>query len=159
MTKQGNEQSFRPIIGIDLGTTNSAAAYIHQGKSKMMAMTNDKQMIPSVVLKETSGKVVVGDEARSALVAMPKRTIAAIKRSMGEDVNVSLGDETYTPEEISAFILKEIKHAADELLGEGEKEAVITVPAYFTDQQRQVSPPRKTAQASCSRGQSRSAYY
>ncbi|QQK74953.1 Hsp70 family protein [Salicibibacter cibarius] len=139
MAKQGQDQSFRPIIGIDLGTTNTAAAYVQKGHPKMMEMADDQYMIPSVVLKESNGKIVVGDEARSALVAMPARTIASIKRNMGEDVDISLGKEMYTPEEISAFILKEIKRVADEQLGEGEKEAVITVPAYFTDQQRQAT--------------------
>ncbi|GGJ87764.1 molecular chaperone DnaK [Lentibacillus kapialis] len=138
MTKT-SDQSFRPIIGIDLGTTNSAAAYIYKQKPTIIPMKNERAMIPSVVLRDPDGNVTVGEDARSALVAMPDYTKAAVKRDMGEDKTISLGDKSYTPEEISAMIVKEIKHKADQQLGEGEKEAVITVPAYFTNQQRQAT--------------------
>jgi molecular chaperone DnaK len=137
MVKQND--SFRPIIGIDLGTTNSAAAYIFKRKPKMIPMPNGEHTIPSVVLIDPSGKVVVGNDAKSAIVAMPDRTKAAVKREMGETTEIPLGDQSYTPEEVSALILKEIKKAADHHLGEGEKEAVITVPAYFTNKQRQAT--------------------
>ncbi|MDG5789391.1 Hsp70 family protein [Evansella sp. AB-P1] len=133
------DKSFRPIVGIDLGTTNSAAAYIFKQKPKMITLEYDHNTIPSVVLIDPKGHIVVGEEARNALVAMPDRTKAAVKRSMGEDVSFPLGDQSYTPEELSAFILKEIKESVDEVLGEGEKEAVITVPAYFTNTQRQAT--------------------
>ncbi|MDQ0253411.1 molecular chaperone DnaK [Evansella vedderi] len=133
------DSSFRPIVGIDLGTTNSASAYIFKQKPKMIPLENDENMIPSVVLIHPKGRVVVGEEARSALVAMPDRTKAAVKRSMGEDITFPLGEQSYTPEELSAFILKEIKESVDDVLGEGEKEAVITVPAYFTNAQRQAT--------------------
>ncbi|WP_096190411.1 Hsp70 family protein [Evansella halocellulosilytica] len=131
--------SFRPIIGIDLGTTNTAAAYIYKQSPRMIQLKNGEHMMPSVVLLDPSDKVIVGDDARSALVAMPNRTKAAVKREMGEETLISLGEKSFTPEEISAFILKEIKRVADKQLGEGEKEAVITVPAYFTNQQRQAT--------------------
>lgn len=134
-----NQNSFRPIVGIDLGTTNSAVAYIYKQKPKMITLSHEKHMIPSVVLINPNGRVVVGEEARSALVAMPGRTKAAVKRSMGETCTFSLGDQSYSPEELSAFILKELKTYVDNELGEGEKEAVITVPAYFTNTQRQAT--------------------
>jgi molecular chaperone DnaK len=137
-TSQQNN-SFRPIIGIDLGTTNSAAAYIHKRKPKMIPMMNGEHTIPSVVLVDPSGQVIVGHDAKGALIAMPERTKAAVKREMGEATEIPLGDQSYTPEEVSAFILKEIKKAVDHHLGEGEKEAVITVPAYFTNKQRQAT--------------------
>ncbi|MFD1362066.1 Hsp70 family protein [Lentibacillus salinarum] len=134
-----SDQSFRPIIGIDLGTTNSGAAYIYKQKPQIIPMKNERAMVPSVVLHDPDGNVIVGEDARSALIAMPDRTKTAVKRDMGEDKTISLGDRSYTPEEISAMILKEIKKKADKHLGEGEKEAVITVPAYFTNQQRQAT--------------------
>lgn len=134
-----DSKSFRVTIGIDLGTTNSAAAYIYKQKPRIIPTNNGKHTMPSVILMDPSGKVIVGEDARSALVAMPNRTKAAVKREMGETSKIPLGEESYTPEEISAFILKEIKSAAAEQLGEGEIEAVITVPAYFTNQQRQAT--------------------
>jgi molecular chaperone DnaK len=134
-----DEQSFRPIVGIDLGTTNSAAAYIHNGKPEMINGSDGEEIIPSVVFIDTNKKVVVGRDARSALVAMPDRTKAAVKREMGEKEPIQLAGESYLPEEISAFVLKEIKQSVDELFGGGEKEAVITVPAYFTDEQRRAT--------------------
>ncbi|MED3648602.1 Hsp70 family protein [Halalkalibacterium halodurans] len=136
-TKNSAENSFRPIVGIDLGTTNSAAAYIHKQKPKMLTLKNGERLMPSVVLLNQNGQIIAGEEARNALVAMPERTKAAVKRSMGEKITFSMGDQAYTPEELSAFILKEIKRSVDKELGEGDKEAVITVPAYFTNAQRQ----------------------
>ena len=135
--KNNQAQSFRPIVGIDLGTTNSAVAYIHKGKSKIMTNNDGKRYIPSVVLIDPSGKVIVGENARSALIAMPDRTKAAVKREMGSGELSTISGKRYSPEEVSAFIIKEIKELVDEVVGEGEKEAVITVPAYFTDGQRQ----------------------
>ncbi|MUV37103.1 Heat shock protein SSC1, mitochondrial [Lentibacillus sp. JNUCC-1] len=132
-------QSFRPIIGIDLGTTNSAAAYIHNQNPAMLEMNNASFMLPSVVLRDPNGQVIVGDDARSALVAMPQYTKSAVKREMGQDTRIELGNQSYRPEEISAMILKEIKKQVESQLSEGEIEAVITVPAYFTNQQRQAT--------------------
>lgn len=134
-----NQDHFRPIVGIDLGTTNSAAAYIYNGKPKLIQNAGGQAIIPSVVLIDPSEKVVVGEDARSALIAMPDRTKAAIKREMGSTQPINLAGKSYLPEEVSALILKEIKAAVDDELGKGEKEAVITVPAYFTNEQRQAT--------------------
>lgn len=130
---------FRPIVGIDLGTTNSAVAYIHKGKAKLLSDQDGKTIIPSVVFIDPQGNVVVGENARSALVAMPESTKAAVKREMGRDEPILLSKKAYSPVEVSAFILKKLKESVDAVLGEGEKEAVITVPAYFTDDQRQAT--------------------
>ena len=135
-----NQQaSFRPIVGIDLGTTTSAVAYIHMGKPDMVPSHNHKRIIPSVVLIDLQGKVIVGEDARAALIAMPDRAIAAVKRKMGSSERISLAGQDLLPQEISALILKELKSDVDAHFGEGEKEAVITVPAYFTDEQRRAT--------------------
>lgn len=135
-----NQQpSFRPIVGIDLGTTTSAVAYIHSGKPDMVPSPHNKRIIPSVVLIDLQGKVIVGEDARAALIAMPDRTIAAVKRKMGSSERISLAGQALLPQEISALILKELKSYVDAHFGEGEKEAVITVPAYFTDEQRRAT--------------------
>lgn len=142
MNKKENSQqsaSFRPIVGIDLGTTTSAVAYIHQGQPDMVPSLHNKRIIPSVVLIDLQGKVIVGEDARSALIAMPDRTIAAVKRKMGSSERISLAGQALLPQEISALILKELKSYVDAHFGEGEKEAVITVPAYFTDEQRRAT--------------------
>ncbi|MBT2293727.1 Hsp70 family protein [Paenibacillus albidus] len=133
------EYTSHPVVGIDLGTTNSAIAYIRGGKPELIEAANGESLLPSVVLIDPKGAVIVGQNAKDALVAMPDRSIAAIKRKMGSDEEIVLADQAFSPEEISAFILKELKQRADELYGEGEKEAVITVPAYFTDEQRRAT--------------------
>lgn len=133
------KSSFRPIVGIDLGTTTSAVAYIHGGKPDIVPSPHNKRIIPSVVLIDLQGKVIVGDDARAALIAMPDRTIAAVKRKMGSPERISLAGQALLPHEISALILKELKSYVDAYFGEGEKEAVITVPAYFTDEQRRAT--------------------
>jgi molecular chaperone DnaK len=132
-------ESFRPVVGIDLGTTNSAVAYIHNGCPEIIPSPRGRRITPSVVLIDLLGKVVVGEDARSALIAMPDRTVAAIKRKMGLQEPVALAGQTFLPQEISALILKELKSYVDARFGEGEKEAVITVPAYFTDEQRRAT--------------------
>ena len=141
MEKVNNNQqaSFRPIVGIDLGTTTSAVAYIHSGKPDMVPSPHNKRIIPSVVLIDLQGKVIVGEDARAALIAMPDRTIAAVKRKMGSTERISLAGKDLLPQEISALILKELKSYVDTHFGEGEKEAIITVPAYFTDEQRRAT--------------------
>ncbi|MDA8211972.1 MAG: Hsp70 family protein [Clostridia bacterium] len=131
--------SFRPIVGIDLGTTNSAVAYIHRGQPTIIPSPQGQRIIPSVVLIDLQGNVIVGEDARAALVAMPDRTIAAVKRKMGSNEHIPLGGQALLPQEISALILRELKSYVDALFGEGEKEAVITVPAYFTDEQRRAT--------------------
>ena len=133
------QASFRPIVGIDLGTTTSAVAYIHRGKPEIVPSPNHQRIIPSVVLIDPQNKVIVGEDARAALIAMPDRTIAAVKRKMGSAERIPLAGQALLPQEISALILKELKRYVDSHLGEGEKEAVITVPAYFTDEQRRAT--------------------
>lgn len=137
--KDYEEKSFRPIVGIDLGTTNSAVAYIRSGKPQILPSPNGERIIPSVVLIDLEDNVVVGKDALDALVAMPNRTIAAIKRKMGFNDPVTIAERELLPHEVSALILKELKNYVDNLYGEGEKEAVITVPAYFTDAQRRAT--------------------
>ena len=134
-----DSNQFRPIVGIDLGTTNSAVAYISNGKPQIICSPRGESIIPSVVLIDPNGKVIIGEDARAALVAMPDRTIAAVKRRMGSSERIALAEEALLPQEISALILKELKTYVDALYGEGEKEAVITVPAYFTDEQRRAT--------------------
>ncbi|WP_127585391.1 Hsp70 family protein [Paenibacillus koleovorans] len=132
-------ESFRPIVGIDLGTTNSAVAYIAEGKPQILPSPRGERIIPSVVLIDPQGRAVVGEDARAALVAMPDRSLAAVKRRMGSTEPLLLAGQALLPQEISALILKELKSYVDELHGEGDKEAVITVPAYFTDEQRRAT--------------------
>jgi len=142
MVKNNNpkqQPSFRPIVGIDLGTTTSAVAYIHMGKPDMVPSPHNQRIIPSVVLIDLQGKVIIGEDARAALIAMPDRTIAAVKRKMGSSEPILLAGQALLPQEISALILKELKSYVDAHFGEGEKEAVITVPAYFTDEQRRAT--------------------
>lgn len=134
-----NNNQFKPIVGIDLGTTNSAVAYIHNGRPEIIATPNGERLIPSVVLIDMKNQVVVGEDARAALVAMPDRSISSIKRQMGSQQTIPLAGQHFLPQEISALILKELKTYVDALYGDGEKEAVITVPAYFTDEQRRAT--------------------
>lgn len=131
--------NIRPIVGIDLGTTNSAVAYISHGKPEMITSPKGQRIIPSVVLIDLNGQVLVGDVARASMVPMPDRVIAAVKRKMGSQEPVIIADQQFLPQEVSAMILKELKSYVDATLGEGEKEAVITVPAYFTDEQRRAT--------------------
>lgn len=139
MKKDNKENNFRPIVGIDLGTTNSVVAYIKGGKPEILSSHNGEKIIPSVVLIDLEDNVVIGRDALDALVAMPNRTIAAIKRKMGSEDRLSIAGKELYPHEVSALILKELKTYVDDLFGEGEKEAVITVPAYFTDAQRRAT--------------------
>lgn len=134
-----HRDSFRPVVGIDLGTTNSAVAYIHQGKPEIIASPDGKRIIPSVVMIDLKENVIVGEDARVALVAMPDRTVAAVKRQMGSGEPISIAGQALLPTEISALIIKELKSYVDACFGVGEKEAVITVPAYFTDEQRRAT--------------------
>jgi molecular chaperone DnaK len=140
--KTTNDNINRTVVGIDLGTTNSAVAYINKSKPVIIPLGNKKRIIPSVVLFDLQGNIVVGEDARTALVAMPDRTVAAVKRKMGSKDRINIAGQALLPQEISALILKELKKYVDEKFGDGEKEAIITVPAYFTDEQR-----RSTKQA------------
>lgn len=129
----------RPIVGIDLGTTNSAVAYINNGKPEIIPSPQGQRIIPSVVMIGLDGKVHVGETARAAQIAMPDRVVAAVKRKMGSTEPVTMAGQQFLPQEISAMILRELKSYVDAKFGPGEKEAVITVPAYFTDEQRRAT--------------------
>ncbi len=127
------------IIGIDLGTTNSCVAVMEGGKPIVITNAEGSRTTPSVVGFLKSGERVVGDAAKRQAVTNADKTIASIKRHMGSDYKVSIDDKKYSPEEISAMILQKLKSDAEAYLGEKVTEAVITVPAYFTDSQRQAT--------------------
>src|ERR1700686_3748056 len=151
------------IVGIDLGTTNSLVAYIdaQTGAPKCIPGPYGSTLCPSVVSVDHNGKVIVGEPARAKLLTQPDRTIYSVKRLMGcgvadvQDelkifpfhidagsqnvIRVRLGDRVFTPPEISAFILRELKHWAEQFFAEAVDRAVITVPAYFNDAQRQAT--------------------
>ncbi|MEK7829858.1 MAG: Hsp70 family protein, partial [Acidobacteriota bacterium] len=122
-------------VGIDLGTTNSLVAVVENGRPRIL-QRGDERLVPSVVGVADDGSVIVGQSALNQYVIAPERTVRSIKRKMGTDEKVSLGDRQYSPEEISAFILRHLKTMAEEVLGEPVTRAVITVPAYFSDAQR-----------------------
>lgn len=131
------------IIGIDLGTSNSAAA-VMQGDSPVIIPSSEGTSVggkafPSYVAFTKDGQLLVGEPARRQAVSNPERTIWAIKRKMGTDHKVKIDDKEYTPQQISAFILQKIKRDAESFLGEPVAKAVITVPAYFNDAQRQAT--------------------
>lgn len=131
------------IIGIDLGTTNSEAAYMEGGRPVIIpsaeGSTFGGKMFPSVVAFTKDGERLVGEPAKRQAVLNPERTISRIKRKMGTDYTVTIGNKTYTPQEISAMILQKIKTDAEAYLGEKVNQAVITVPAYFNDNQRKAT--------------------
>jgi molecular chaperone DnaK (HSP70) len=126
------------IIGIDLGTTNSEVAVIQDGKVVVIE-DNGKQLLPSFVGMSESGELLVGEAAKNQYALYPERTIKSIKRRMGEDVLVDMAGQTYSPQEVSAIILKRLKAIAEAHLGHSVSKAVITVPAYFSDAQRQAT--------------------
>ena len=126
------------IVGIDLGTTNSEVAVVEDGKPRVLAVDGDP-ILPSVVGLAADGKLLVGKPARNQQVLAPERTVSSIKRKMGEDVTVTLGGQTFRPQEVSAMILRRLKEAAEEALGRPVVKAVVTVPAYFNDTQRQAT--------------------
>ncbi|TFG30989.1 molecular chaperone DnaK [Candidatus Thorarchaeota archaeon] len=127
------------IVGIDLGTTNSGIAYMEGGKPTIIPNAEGKRLTPSVVGITPKGEVIVGELAKRQAVSMPERTVRSIKRKMGQDYKVKIGDKEYTPQEISAMILTKMKKDAEAYLGESITKAVITVPAYFNDSQRQAT--------------------
>ncbi len=126
------------IIGIDLGTTYSATALVREGAPQIIPH-GDERIMPSVVAVGPQGTLLVGTPARNQYVLYPERTIRSIKRKMGQDGRVTLGEREYTPQEISALILRELKRSAEERIGEPVERAVITVPAYFSDAARQAT--------------------
>ena len=127
------------IIGIDLGTTNSCVAVIEGGEPVVIPNAEGARTTPSVVAFSKTGERMVGQVAKRQAVSNPQRTISSIKRKMGTDYKVEIDGKTYTPQEISAMILQKLKTDAEAYLGEKVTEAVITVPAYFTDAQRQAT--------------------
>ncbi len=130
------------IVGIDLGTTNSAVAIIDNGSPRIIPNRDGMPVTPSVVgLFEEGGKtkLIVGEQAKRQLVVHPERTVAEIKRAMGTDYRVPILDREYSPQEVSAAILKSLKDDVELFLGEPVTDAVITVPAYFQDAQRQAT--------------------
>ena len=126
------------IIGIDLGTTNSVLAVIRDGVPTLLPVGGEL-LLPSVVGIAADGEVLVGRPARNQLVVAPERSVRSIKRKMGSGETVSMAGQTYTPQEISAFILRRIKEAAEAAFGYPVQRAVITVPAYFNEVQRQAT--------------------
>jgi len=126
------------IIGIDLGTTFSAVAVIDAGTPAILPR-KDQRIIPSVVGISPKGEMIVGTPARNQYIIAPERTVRSIKRKMGTDERVQMAGKSYTPQEISAFILRELKSIAEANLGQPAEKAVITVPAYFNDAQRQAT--------------------
>ncbi|MCD8211955.1 MAG: molecular chaperone DnaK [Oscillospiraceae bacterium] len=127
------------IIGIDLGTTNSCVAVFEGDERVIIPNANGKRTTPSVVAFTKTGERLVGDAAKRQAVTNADRTISSIKRDMGTDRKIKIDGKTYTPQEISAIILQQLKKDAENYLGEEVTEAVITVPAYFTDSQRQAT--------------------
>jgi len=127
-----------PIVGIDLGTTNSVVAAIVNGKPKVLT-EDGEQLLPSVVGLKLDGTLVTGTVARNQLAAFPDRTIASIKRKMGTMDPVKLGEQSFTPPEISAMILRRLRDRASRVLGQPVTRAVITVPAFFDEHQRQAT--------------------
>ncbi len=127
------------VIGIDLGTTNSCVAVMEGGESVVIANAEGNRTTPSVVAFSKTGERMVGQVAKRQAITNPDRTIASIKREMGSDHRVSIDGKNYTPQEISAMILQKLKADAESYLGQTVTEAVITVPAYFTDSQRQAT--------------------
>ncbi|MGH9934746.1 MAG: Hsp70 family protein, partial [Blastocatellia bacterium] len=125
-------------VGIDLGTTNSLVAIVEQGRPSVLSR-GEERLVPSVVGLSDDGRMVVGQTALNQYVLAPERTVRSIKRKMGGDERVKLGDREYSPEEISAFVLRHLKTLAEEVLGDAVDAAVITVPAYFNDAQRQAT--------------------
>ena len=127
------------IIGIDLGTTNSCVAIMEGGNVTIIPNSEGARTTPSVVNIKDNGEVVVGEIAKRQAVTNPTSTVSSIKTHMGSDYKVEISGKKYTPQEISAKILQKLKKDAEAYLGEEVKEAVITVPAYFTDSQRQAT--------------------
>ena len=126
-------------IGIDLGTTNSCVAYIEGGEPTVIVSSDGSRTTPSVVAFSKNGERMVGQVAKRQAITNSARTVSSIKRQMGSDYRVQIDGKSYTPQEISAMILQKLKTDAEAFLGETVTDAVITVPAYFTDAQRQAT--------------------
>jgi len=127
------------IIGIDLGTTNSCVAVMEGGEAVVIPNAEGARTTPSVVAFTKDGERLVGQIAKRQAITNPDRTIISIKREMGTGFKVSIDGKDYTPQEISAMVLQKLKADAEAYLGETVTQAVITVPAYFSDSQRQAT--------------------
>src|SRR5574344_1223263 len=127
------------VIGIDLGTTNSCVAVLEGGEAVVIANAEGNRTTPSVVAFSKTGERMVGQVAKRQAITNPDRTISSIKREMGSDHRVTIDGKSYTPQEISAMILQKLKADAEAYLGTTITEAVVTVPAYFNDSQRQAT--------------------
>lgn len=136
---QGEVNKMARTIGIDLGTTNSCVAYIEGGDPVVIVSSDGGRTTPSVVAFSKSGERMVGQVAKRQAITNSARTVSSVKREMGSDYRVKIDGKTYTPQEISAMILQKLKSDAEAYLGEAVTDAVITVPAYFTDAQRQAT--------------------
>ncbi len=139
--KTGGEKMAKEyVVGIDLGTTNSVIAWMKEdGSVEVIPNAEGSRITPSVVAFDKNGQILVGEPAKRQIILNPERTIKSIKRKMGTDYKVKIDDKEYTPQEISAFILKKLKKDAESYLGGEIKKAVITCPAYFNDAQRQAT--------------------
>src|SRR5690349_2788758 len=126
-------------VGIDLGTTNSVVAVLEGGEGTVIANAEGSRTTPSVVAFAKNGEVLVGEVAKRQAVTNVDRTIRSVKRHMGSDWKIEIDDKTYTAPEISARVLQKLKRDAEAYLGENVTDAVITVPAYFNDAQRQAT--------------------
>ncbi|HCP15769.1 MAG TPA: molecular chaperone DnaK, partial [Peptococcaceae bacterium] len=127
------------VIGIDLGTTNSCVAFMEGGEAVVIPNSEGARTTPSVVAFSKTGEKLVGQVAKRQAITNSERTIQSIKREMGRDYKVKIDDKSYTPQEISAMILQKLKTDAEAYIGSQITQAVITVPAYFTDSQRQAT--------------------
>jgi len=127
-----------PVIGIDLGTTNSEVAFIINGKPEIIK-ENDNGIVPSCVSIDASNNIIVGRTAKNQAVLYPQKTVLSVKRLMGTNEQIALNGQFYSPQEISAFILRELKERAERVTGQKISKAIITTPAYFTDAQRQAT--------------------
>ncbi|HEU5025801.1 MAG TPA: Hsp70 family protein, partial [Spirillospora sp.] len=126
-------------VGIDLGTTNSVVAILEGGEPTVIANAEGSRTTPSVVAFAKNGEVLVGEVAKRQAVTNVDRTIRSVKREMGTDWKTKIDDKDFTPQQISAFVLQKLKRDAESYLGETVTDAVITVPAYFSDHQRQAT--------------------
>ena len=127
------------VIGIDLGTTNSCVAVLEAGNPVIITNAEGSRTTPSVVAFTNNGERLAGDPAKRQAAVNTGRTVYSIKRQMGNDYHVNINGKKYSPQEISAIILQKLKKDAEDYLGESVADAVITVPAYFNDAQRQAT--------------------
>ncbi|OED37085.1 hypothetical protein AB833_24925 [Chromatiales bacterium (ex Bugula neritina AB1)] len=133
-----NSSATDPIVGIDLGTTNSVVAGVVNGKAQILA-EDGEQILPSIVGFDSQDKMITGVVAQNQLAAFPERTVASVKRKMGSDEKISVADHSFSPQEISAMILRRLVDRASRVLGQPVSRAVITVPAFFDENQRQAT--------------------